>query len=126
MWVGTHPHRPENLPKAAEFLVALLCDLFLDHSRANNEPATYGLYKHFLQRFCKTYGRSPAKDIKPFHVTRWLDPHPKWKASRRHAALAVKRAFAWADRRGILSPSPLRALDVPAGNRRTRVLSPAE
>lgn len=115
-------HRPENLPKGDD----LLCDLFLDHSKAHHEPDTFRLYKHFLQRFCKSYGRSPAADIKPLHVTRWLDQHPKWKASRRHAALAVKRAFTWADKQGILSPSPLRTLEVDPNNRRTRVLTPDE
>jgi hypothetical protein len=53
-------HRPESLPKGNDLLVALLCDLFLDHSKAHHEPDTFRLYSHFLQRFCKSYGRSPA------------------------------------------------------------------
>ena len=102
------------------------CDLFLEHSKTNHEPETYRLYRYFLQSFCDTYGKSLAAELKPFHVTRWLDAHPKWKASRRHASLAPKRAYAWADRQGILSPSPLRSLEVEPSNRRTRVLSPEE
>jgi integrase len=118
--------QPENMPKGEELLVALICDLFLEHSKSNHEPATYALYQHFLQSFCKPYGRSAVQDLKPFHVTRWLDQHPKWKASRRHAALAVKRAFAWADKQGLLSPSPFQSLAVEPNNRRTRVLTPDE
>lgn len=115
--------RPENLPKANEMAVALLCDLFLEHSNAHHETSTYKLYKHFLQSFCKSHGRLLASDIKPFHVTRWLDQHKDWKASRRHAALAIKRVFGWADKQGLLCPSPLRALDIEPANRRTRVLT---
>jgi len=119
-------HRPEGLPSADNLFTALLCDLFLEHSQKHHEPCTYTLYKHFLQPFCKDHGRLPAKDIKPFHVTRWLDQHPTWKASRRHAALAVKRVFTWADKQGLLAPSPLRSLEVEPNNRRTRVLTADE
>ncbi len=118
--------RPENVPKPDKLTVATVCDLFLDHSKKNHEPDTYKLYRYFLQSFCNSSGRSLAVEIKPFHISRWLDDHPKWKASRRHAALAVKRAFAWVDKQGLLSPSPLRSLEVDANNRRTRVLTPAE
>ncbi len=38
----------------------------------------------------------------------------------------MKRAFTWADKQGILSPSPLRTLEVDPSNRRTRVLTPDE
>lgn len=119
-------HRPENLPGPDRIATALVCDLFLEHSLKNHEPDTFRLYKHFLQSFCDAHGRLPAAEIKPFHVTRWLDDHPKWKASRRHAALAPKRAFAWADKQGLLSPSPLRSLAVEPNNRRDRVLTTVE
>lgn len=119
-------HRPEYLPQADEMLVAVICDLYLEHSKSHHERSTYQNHKSYLQPFCEEYGRSCAKDLKPFHVTKWLDAHPTWKASRRHAALSVKRAFGWADKQGLLSPSPLRGLEVVPNNRRTRVLSPLE
>ncbi|MCE9567185.1 MAG: site-specific integrase [Planctomycetes bacterium] len=119
-------NKPENLPSADELRVTTLCDLFLEHSHKHHSPETYGLYKLYLDQFCGVNGRQLATGIKPFHITRWLDDHPRWKASRRHAALAVKRAFGWADKQGLLSPSPLRLLEVEPGNSRTRVLTAAE
>jgi site-specific recombinase XerD len=120
-------HRPENLPKGDEIQVAALCDLFLEYSKANHEPSTFRLLRLYLQGFCEWCGRLLARDVKPFHVTQWLDQHPTWKASRRHAALAVKRAFAWAEQQGILSGSPLRQLKVEKNNNpRTRVLTADE
>ncbi len=118
--------RPENLPAPDKITVATLCDLFLDHSQRHHAPDTYTHYKHFLQSFCDTYGRQTSSSVKPFHISRWLDAHPTWKAGRRHAALVVKRTYAWADKQGLLSPSPLRALELDPSTRRTRVLTKAE
>ena len=49
------------------------------------------------------HGGLRALDVKPFHVTRWLDRHPGWgDGSRRCAITAVKRAFNWAVSEGLL------------------------
>jgi len=116
-------HQPENVPSSGELRVTILCDLFLEHSHKHHATETYVLAKLYLDQFCGVNGGLLAADIKPFHVNRWLDAHPKWKASRRHAALAVQRAFGWADKQGLLTPSPLRTLEVAPSNRRTRVLT---
>ena len=117
---------PANLPKPEKIVVALLCDLFLEHSEKHHSPECYANYKHFLQSFSDEHGRNPGAEIKPFHVTRWLDNHPSWKGSRRHAVIAVKRVFSWADQQGILTPSPIRSLKADRAKRRTRVLSKSE
>jgi integrase len=117
---------PANLPKPEKIAVALICDLFLDHSQKHHNPETYANYKHFLQSFSEAYGRDLAAELKPFHVTRWLDAHPSWKGGRRHAVIAVRRAFSWADQQGILSPNPLRTLKADRVKRRTRVLTKPE
>jgi integrase len=116
---------PANLPKPDVILTAQVCDLFLDHSERHNERATYLWYKHFLQSFCDLYRSIPAADLKPIHVTRWLDSKT-WKGGRRNAVIAVKRAFNWADRQGVLSPNPLRNVEKPPATRRTRIVTAAE
>lgn len=117
---------PVNLPRPEKILAAVVCDLFLDHSERHHSPDTFANYKHFLQSFSERYGRLPAAELKPIHVTKWLDDHPSWKGGRRHAVIAVRRAFSWADQQGVLSPNPLRALKAGRARRRTRVLSPEE
>jgi site-specific recombinase XerD len=64
--------------------------------------------------------------VKPFHVTRWLDGHPAWNGGRRHAVIALKRVYSWADQQGILSPDPLRTVRAERVKRRTRILTQAE
>lgn len=117
---------PEALPKAAVILACQVCDLFLDHAERHNEPATYRWYRHFLQNFCEAFGRLPAKDLKPIHVTRWLDRNPSWDGGRRNAVIIIKRAFNWADQQGVLTPNPLRNVQKPPARRRTRILTDAE
>ncbi|MFO0849976.1 MAG: site-specific integrase [Gemmataceae bacterium] len=118
--------RPENLPPPDRLTVTQLCDLFLDHSQRHHSPDTYDNYRHFLQAFCDAHGRMPAATIKPFHVSRWLDAHTTWAGARRHAVMAVKRAYSWADKQGLLTPNPVRGVEVEPGRRRTRVLSKEE
>jgi hypothetical protein len=82
--------------------VCQVCDLFLDYSEKHHAEDTYRGYKEFLQDFCELYGTLLARELKPLHVTRWLDTHPGWNGSRRNAIVPVKRAFNWADAEGVL------------------------
>ena len=106
--------------------VCTVCDLFLDFSQNHHEPATYRGYKDFLQNFCEMFGTLLGRDLKPLHVTRWLDAHPGWKGSRRNAVIAIKRAFNWADAEGLLQPNPIKAAKKPPQRHRDRILTPEE
>jgi integrase len=115
---------PERkLPPADTVRVATVCDLFLDYSEKHHAEGTYRGYRDYLQDFCELYGTLLAKDLKPLHVTRWLDTHPGWKGSRRNAVIAVKRAFNWADAEGVLQPNPVKAVKKPPQRHRDRVLT---
>jgi integrase len=106
--------------------VATVCDLFLDFSQKHHAPDTYRGYRSFLQDFCEMYGSLAGRDLRPLHVTRWLDAHPGWKGSRRNAVVAVKRAFNWADAEGLLQPNSVRTVRKPPQGKRIRVLTPEE
>ncbi|MBI3408182.1 MAG: site-specific integrase [Planctomycetes bacterium] len=117
---------PANLPKASHLRVAVVCDLFLDFSEKHHIPDTFHGYQDFLQDFCEKYGTLLARDLKPLHVSRWLDAHPGWNGSRRNAIVAVKRVFNWADAEGVLQPNPIKAVKKPPQRHRDRVLTPEE
>ena len=108
---------PASLPKPDQILVAQVADLFLAHAEKHNEQATCVWYKHFLRSFCKLYGQTIAHELKPIHVTRWLDAST-WKGGKRNAVIALKRAFNRADQQGVLSPNPLRKVQNPPATRR--------
>src|SRR5437660_10136043 len=54
---------PANLPKPDKILVAVVCDLFLEHSQKHHAPDTYENYRHFLQSLVAAHGRLPAADL---------------------------------------------------------------
>ncbi|WP_020476364.1 tyrosine-type recombinase/integrase [Zavarzinella formosa] len=116
----------ECLPQSDKLAVSLMCDLFLEHGQKHHTADTYENYLYFLQSFCNAHGSLPVTEIRPFHVTKWLYNNPAWKGGRRHAVIAVKRAFSWADQEGIFSPSPIRGIKAEGVKRRTRVLSSEE
>jgi integrase len=117
---------PTNLPHAADLRVAVVCDLFLEFSKKHHTEDTYRGYNEFLQDFCQLYGMLLTKDLKPLHVTRWLDSHPGWNGSRRNAVVSVKRAFNWADAEGLLQPNPIKNVKKPPQRHRDRILTPEE
>lgn len=119
---------PGGLPKADTVKVAHVCDLFLSWSQKHHEDRSFKWYRSFLQSFCgfDRVGTLPALEVKPFHVTQWLDANPKWKTARRCATICVKRAFNWAFSEGMISENPLRSLRKPPSVSRDRILTPKE
>ena len=113
-------------PPPSLFAAAQVCDLFLDWSQKHNDRRTYDWYCSYLESFCTLWGAVPAADLKPFHVTRWVDEHPSWKSSRRCAITAVKRAFNWAVDEGLLPVNPLKKVRKPKAVARERTLSAEE
>jgi integrase len=115
-----------RLPETDTLCVAIVCDLFLDHSEKHHVPDTFAWYKQYLQDFCNLYGMLLAQDLKPLHVSRWLDSHLGWKGARRCAVIAIKRAFNWAEGEGLLAINPLRKVKKPPQTFRERVLTREE
>ena len=115
-----------KLPEADTLRVATVCDLFLDHSQKHHVPDTFNWYRLYLQDFCDLHGTLLVADLKPLHVTRWLDAHPGWKGARRCAVIAIKRAFNWAEGEGLLAVNPLRKVKKPPQTYRERALSREE
>ena len=105
--------------------VASLLAAFADWAERHCSEATYGWYRRYLKSFV---ARVPAglmvSQLKPFHVTQWLDGHPGWgDSSRRGAITALKRAFQWAVEEGYLVRSPVASLKKPAIPRRQTTLT---
>jgi integrase len=116
------PPRPDR-----SYTVAEVADLFLDWSERHNDERTYDWYRSFLQSFSDLYGGLEAMELRPHHVTRWLDSEPEWaEATRRCAMTAVKRAFNWADAEGHLPENPLKTVRKGPPTRRERILTAEE
>jgi integrase len=116
----------KKTPAESELTVAELCDRFLRWSKLRHTEETFTWHQTFLQRFCDLHGKTKATEVVPYHVTLWLDANPKWKGARRHAAYAVKRAFSWAFKEGLLSKHVLAGVTIERSGKRNRILSREE
>jgi integrase len=114
-------------PESANVTTAALLEAFLEWSHRHNEPATYEFYRVFLQSFCDLHGAVPVRDLKPFHVTRWLDGQHRWGQSTQSGAItALKRVLNWATDEGLIPANPLKNVKKPTVKHRERILVPAE
>src|SRR5262249_13120211 len=69
----------------------------------------------------------PAPDLRPFHVSEWVDAHPKWGPTRRRNALIhVQRPYNWAHKLGYISQNPIRHLEKPRAERRDNHVTPED
>jgi integrase/recombinase XerC len=114
-----------KLSESDTLRVATVCDLFLDNSEKHHVLDTFRWYKDYLQAFCDLYGTLLVQDLKPLHVSRWLDAHPGWKGARRCAVIAII-AFNWAEGEGLLAVNLLRKVKKPPQTYCERVLSREE
>jgi hypothetical protein len=117
---------PANVPKPDAVRICSVCDLFLEWSAKHHKPDTYSWCNYFLQDFCEKYGLLPAAEVKPLHITRWLDSHEKWSGGQRNAVVCVKRVFNWAHAEGLIASNPLVNVRKPRQKARTRIVTPAE
>jgi len=106
---------------------AALFEAFLDWSHRHNDLSTYKSYLAYLQAFIDLHGTVLVRDLKPFHVTRCLDAHPRWgQSTQRGAITAVKRALNWATDEGFIAANPLKTVKKPPVKHREKILTAAE
>lgn len=106
-----------------------LLDDYLEWVQQHRAAATYESTRFYLSSFAKTIGaRLKVADVRPFHVTAWMNCQPTWGDTSRHDAISIlQRAFSWAIKRRLLDDHPLRDIEEkPAKQRREFVLTPAQ
>ena len=117
-------------PEASRSLVADVVDAFLRHSRIHFAPDTHRIYKWFLQQFVNSLAAVPARDIRPFHIQRWLDEKieaKQWgETTVYNARKSVLRVFSWAAQQKILVENPLAGIRNQKPRPRQRAITPDE
>jgi len=112
-------------PNAQQYSVVAIFGRFLAWTKKKKAPATYDQRKYFLKSFVNF---KKVRTMRPERITvelvdDWLDAHPKWKNSRRHAILCIRSAFHWAVKRKRLTTNPITNIDIPARGRVLRYLN---
>ena len=113
---------------------------FLGWNKLHREPTTHEFYKRHIISFAEFVGESMVvAQLKPFHVTNWLDQtYPKTRQKggkkvagvgdnyRRSAIRSIQRAFNWAVEQGYLAASPIAKIRKPAYKPRDVILTPEQ
>ena len=117
--------RPAESIKS-ESVVSLL-DLYLDWCSRNRAAATYRLNLGLLQTFCSHVGsQCLASDLRPKHVTAWLDSHEWSDSTKATAVQTLRSAFRWLVREGHLEKSPVADARGPSRKSREVILTADE
>jgi integrase len=92
---------------------------FLTTSKKNQAQGTYYGHKLYLQDFLDHLEFAFVRELKPIHLTKWIDGHETWgNASKRAAIISVKRAFNWAVEQGLIEKNPFGTVKRPPPGRR--------
>jgi len=101
-----------------------LIEEFLAWTEKHREPLTLKSYQRYFSgkgSFSDYVGpKLRIRDLKPFHVTRWLDERYAKAGSTTIAGAitAIKRAFNWGVEEGYIKDSPVGRVKKPARNNR--------
>jgi len=115
-----------NAPESTTARVADLIEAFLAWSKFHRSAETNRNHLWYGQAFAEHSGYLLASDVRPIHLTRWIDCK-KWnETTQRNARRSIYRAFAWACDEGIITTNPLKGMRCPRAKTRQRALTDAE
>jgi integrase len=72
------------------------------------------------------YGKVQAADFIPLHIDEWLRSHKTWKGSRRTKIQAVKKAFSYAKKSGVIPENRISKYPVPRARSRATYITPEQ
>jgi integrase len=113
-------------PEAASARVADVIEAFLAWTKIHRSEETNRNYLWFGHAFSEHSGYLPVAELKPIHVTRWVDGRGWNQTTQRNARRSIHRAFSWACEEGILARNPLQGMKCPRAMTRTRFMTDAE
>jgi integrase len=101
-------------PESADMRVATACDAFLQWSERHQSPETYRGYFFYVQSFCEACGYLAVVDLRPHHVTKWIDSNKSWRPTTQFNAVRdAQRVFNWAVEQKLLPQNPIKGMKRP-------------
>jgi integrase len=112
--------------ESSEACIADIVDSFLAWSKIHRSAETNRNHIWYGQKFSEHIGYLKATDLRPTHLTKWIDGQSWGQTTQRNARRSVYRAFTWAVEEGILQKNPLHGMKCPAALTRQRAMTDAE
>lgn len=109
---------------SAETPFSFIAAKFLSWVETHNSKETFAWRGRYVTSACNSFGSVRIRDLKPFHVSDWIQTEKGWGSESQRAAISsVKRCLAWANEEGILSINPLAKVKKPSPKRRQWLVS---
>ncbi len=110
--------------------VAKLLDKYLAWCGNHRAPRSLEWYSGHIKSFRHYFTEAndmPALNLKPYHISEWIDSHPKWGDTYRGGAIiAIKRVYNWAEELGYIDSNPIKKLKKPQAKRRDNHMRPED
>jgi integrase/recombinase XerD len=106
--------------------VADVIESFLEWSKVHRSTETCRNHVWYGQQFSEHCGYLKATEVRPIHVTRFVDGHGWGSTTERNARRSVYRAFSWAVEEGLLAANPLKGMKCPGALTRQRAMTDDE
>ncbi|QDT53610.1 site-specific tyrosine recombinase XerC [Caulifigura coniformis] len=119
-------HELSAAPRVDSPIAAEIIDWFLAWSEDHQAGRTTKFYRFFLDTFKPMLDRLTVADLKPFHVSRWLDKRSYTGTTGNCGVRAVTRPFSWAVKQGIIERNPLHGAERPSASPRECYLADAQ
>lgn len=106
-----------------------LASKYLAWCQKHRSPRSHEWYEGHLKSFLKYPGIAeiPATDLKPYHVSEWVDSKPTWGDTYKGGAIiSVKRVYNWAIELGYADINPITRLKKPTAKRREIFMTKAD
>ena len=117
-------------PESVGSRAADVTEGFLKHSRIHFSADTHRLNRYYCQLFAEACGQVLARDLRPYHIDRWIDPKVEsgdWGPTTVYnARKAAMRVFSWAAERKLLPENPLKGMKNPKPKPRQRAMTDEE
>jgi len=113
-------------PEAPTARVADTIEAFLNWAERHLSPEAQRNLKWYGQMFAERWGNLLVTELKPIHVTRWVDEKTWGPTTQHNAYRSVGRVFSWACQQGVLATNPLKGMKSPRPHHRERAMTDEE
>lgn len=107
-----------------------LATKYLAWCAIHRSPRSLEWYEGHIVNFLKYLGDKSAMnalELKPYHVSEWVDSRPKWGDTYKGGAIiAIKRVYNWAEELGYIDSNPIKKLKKPSAKRRDNPMKPED
>jgi integrase len=101
-------------------------EAFLAWAKIHRSAESMRNFTWYGQKFAEQFGYLAVAELRPIHLTQFVDKHAWGQTTERNAKRSIYRAFSWADDEGLIASDPLKGMKCPGALARQRAMTDSE